>query len=626
MKNIRIILTLLIVFVVVVSTMLWNFYRLQSDLINSSAMRTAEIYSVALTQFRILYTSEVVVRAEKMGVTAAHDYDSQENQIPLPATLSMKLGEEIGKHANGAKAQLYSPFPWRVKKSTTQSTSFKNDAWNFLSSHPNETYSRFEKLGTNTVLHYATADIMRPECVACHNSHPDSPKKDWKIGDVRGVLSISLPLNDIVLQTEANLKNTSFAYFAIGLGLVLVIGFVIIKLRQQAQELQYRVADRTAKLEAEISERRQAMETLAEEEQKNRLLLDSAGEGIYGLDLSGKSTFVNPAACKMLGYDADEFRNQTMHDLVHHSHPDGSAYSSEECPMNAAFTDGQIHRVVDEVLWRKDKTNFPVEYTSTPIRKDGILVGAVVIFNDISERKKVERMKAEFISTVSHELRTPLTSIKGSLSLIVGGALGDLPPKIMDMLTVAHENSDRLALLINDLLDLSKIESIGTTFQMFPININSLISKAILSNQGYADKYGVQFLWQPSEDDKVYISGDENRLIQVLSNLLSNAIKYSPKGDQIVVSTNHNNKQVRVSITDTGSGIPLEFQDRIFEKFTQADSSDTRNVGGTGLGLAISKEIIEKHGGHIGFKSTHGQGTTFYFNLPIIEFSEPDTK
>ena len=626
MKNIRIISLLLIVFVVVVSAMLWHFSQLQSNLINSTALRTASLYSVALTQFRSLYTSEVVTKARELGIDVTHDYTSRKNAIPLPATLTIKLGEEIGKHASGANAQLYSPYPFPWRKNESESTSFEKDAWDFLTAHPDQVYSRFEKLGTETILRYATADIMRPQCVACHNSHPDTPKNNWKTGDMRGVLEISLPLGSIISQTEDNLRSTSITYFSIGFGIVLVIGIVIIKLREQSQELQYRVADRTAMLETEISERRQAMETLSETEEQNRLLLDSAGEGIYGLDLTGKTTFVNPAACKMLGYKAEELLEKPMHELVHHSYPDGSAYPREKSPMHEVFTDSQTHRSEDEVLWRKDGSCFPAKYTSTPLQKDGVLVGAVVIFNDVSERKKVEHMKDEFISTVSHELRTPLTSIKGSLGLIVGGQFGDLPDKTMSMLTIAYENSERLTLLINDLLDINKIQSAETIFQMDSISINTLIREAILSNQGYADKYDVQYSWIRSEDDDIYIRGDANRLNQVLSNLFSNAIKYSPKGTQVIISTSHDNKEVRVSVSDSGSGIPHEFQDRIFDKFTQADSSDTRQVGGTGLGLAISKEIIERHGGRIGFDSPPGHGTTFYFVLPIITTAGLDTE
>ena len=328
MKHLQIILLLIVVFVVVMAGMIWHLSLLQSNLINSSALRTVELYSVALTQFRSLYTSEVVENASVYGLDATHDYATRDNAIPLPATLSMLLGEAIGKNRSGASTHLYSPypFPWRKPGEDNLLHDFHEAAWSYLSENPGQPYYRFENGGNGTVLRYATADVMRPQCVACHNSHPDTPKDDWKTGDVRGVLEISLPLDDIIAQTNVSLKNTSIAYATVGLSMVFVIGFVVIKLRQQSQELQYRVADQTRELHSEIKERRRAMDIIAETEERHRRLLESAGEGIYGLDLEGKTTFVNPAVCEMLGYEADELLGQPMHTLVHHSYPDGSTY------------------------------------------------------------------------------------------------------------------------------------------------------------------------------------------------------------------------------------------------------------------------------------------------------------
>jgi len=183
---------------------------------------------------------------------------------------------------------------------------------------------------------------------------------------------------------------------------------------------------------------------------------------------------------------------------------------------------------------------------------------------------------------------------------------------------MALENSERLTLLVNDLLDIEKSKSGELNLQIKPLVVKDLVTEALASNQGYADKYDVQLSWQPTGDDNITVSGDETRLLQVLSNLLSNAIKYSPAGSQIQITTSRHDDMVRVSVTDSGPGIPIEFQDRIFEKFTQADSSDTRAKGGTGLGLAISREIVERHHGLMGFNSTPGQGSTFYFELASV--------
>ena len=389
MKHLKIILVLTLVFGIIVSTMIWHIIQLQSGLIRSNALETARLYSVALTQFRTLYTSEVVERARAGGLEISHDYLTRSDTIPLPATLSMMLGERIGEQESGARSRLYSPYPY-PHRARSVGSAFDLDAWDFLSENPDEAFYRFVKQDNEAILRYATADVMRAECVDCHNTHPLSPKTDWQVGDVRGVLEINLPLTSIIAHTNSELRKTSIAYVMVGLGIAIVIGIVFNNLRQQSWRLTRLVSERTAKLKREMVERNRAMAALAKSEQRNRLLLKSVGEGIYGLDLDGKTTFVNDAVCQLLGYEESELLGQPLHALIHHSYPDGTVYHREQCPMYAAFTDGQVHRVTDEVLWRKNGTSLPVEYTSTPMRHDDKLVGAVVIFSDLTERKKME--------------------------------------------------------------------------------------------------------------------------------------------------------------------------------------------------------------------------------------------
>jgi PAS domain S-box-containing protein len=357
------------------------------------------------------------------------------------------------------------------------------------------------------------------------------------------------------------------------------------------------------------------MEALAGSQQQNSLLLHSASEGILGLNLQGRATFVNTAACQMLGYEADELIGEPIHALIHHSHADSTPYHEDDCRMRTAFKDGQTHRVDDEVLWRKDGSPFAVEYASTPLYKNTEVIGAVVIFNDATERRKAEQLKDEFISVVSHELRTPLTSVKAAILMVLSGKTGVLPKKVESMLTIAANNSERLELLINDLLDINKLKVTKSTFTT--IDINGLISQAITSNQSYAEKYGVTCVWQPSTEKNVLVMGDELRLMQALLNLLSNAIKFSPPDKPVTISTHRDDKSVWISVSDSGPGIPFNYQDKVFDKFFQVDSSDTRQKGGTGLGLPITQKIIEKHSGKISLTSQPGEGTTFCIELPI---------
>lgn len=365
----------------------------------------------------------------------------------------------------------------------------------------------------------------------------------------------------------------------------------------------------------DITERRRAAESLAQAEERARLLLESAGEGIYGLDLDGKTTFVNPAAARMLGYKPNELIHIFIHALAHHTRNDGSLYDYATSPIRAAITDGVIQRVYDEVMWRRDGSSFPVEYTVTPIRKNNQIAGAVVIFNDITERRRVEQIKSDFISTVSHELRTPLTSIRGSLGLLVGGAGGLLPNQAKTLVGIANKNTERLLLLINDILDIEKIESGKMVFHYKLLDLLQFLEMAMQSNQAYGEQFGVTFaISQCPENVSIY--ADEDRLLQVMNNLLSNAAKFSPTGGTVEISAVKRAHKVRISITDSGKGIPQSFQKDMFKKFAQADASDTRSLGGTGLGLSISKAIIDQHGGRIDFISRENIGTTFYFDLP----------
>lgn len=236
---------------------------------------------------------------------------------------------------------------------------------------------------------------------------------------------------------------------------------------------------------------------------------------------------------------------------------------------------------------------------------------------DITDRKKLERMKSEFVSTVSHELRTPLTSIKGALGLVTDGALGDLPDVAGKMVDLAYKNTNRLIALVNDVLDMEKIASGIIEYEFAPVDLSVLVSDSIATNQGFLAEHGDRQI-VPDLAPSIMVNGDAMRLNQVVANLLSNAIKFSPEGGEIRVAVSARGNLVKVSVTDQGHGIPVAFRGQIFQRFAQADGSDSRQAGGTGLGLSISKSIIETHGGEIGFDSEPGAGSTFFFTLPAL--------
>ncbi len=244
--------------------------------------------------------------------------------------------------------------------------------------------------------------------------------------------------------------------------------------------------------------------------------------------------------------------------------------------------------------------------------------GLVVTYTDITERKEMDRMKSEFISTVSHELRTPLTSIKGSLGLMAGGALGELPADAKALVDIAYNNSERLSLLVEDILDMQQIETGSLVFDLEALDLSQIVRQAVESNMRYAETYGIEFTIAELASG-LSVRGDAGRLNQVMANLLSNAAKFSPERESVEISLARDGGSAKVSVSDRGPGIPDDFRDRIFDRFAQADSSDNRRIGGTGLGLHICKSIIEMHSGEIGFQSEVGSGSTFFFTLPVLD-------
>ncbi|MGH8746208.1 MAG: sensor histidine kinase, partial [Burkholderiales bacterium] len=267
---------------------------------------------------------------------------------------------------------------------------------------------------------------------------------------------------------------------------------------------------------------------------------------------------------------------------------------------------------------RRDGLEIMCEFTFTPLVNDeGDVISIIAQGRDITQQLEAERLKKEFTSTLSHELRTPLTSIIGSLQLINSGVLGDVEKDVTELTTIAERNGQRLLDLINDLLDIEKIESGKFTLSPEIVSLDSLLRDTLVLNKGFADRYNVRLAL---EDGllPIKVEADPKRLVQVVTNLLSNAAKFSPEGGTVDITLKVESEKARVGVHDRGSGIPDTFRARIFSRFAQADSTATRLKGGTGLGLAICKRLIELMHGTIGFGDRSGGGTTFFFELPVV--------
>jgi two-component system, OmpR family, sensor histidine kinase VicK len=302
-----------------------------------------------------------------------------------------------------------------------------------------------------------------------------------------------------------------------------------------------------------------------------------------------------------------------MHSLVHHSRADGSPYPKEECPIFGSLQRDTPLHVDDDVFWRKDGQALPVEYVACPLLDHGRVDGIVVAFTDVTERRRLNRMKDEFISTVSHELRTPLTSLRAALGLVASGALAKRPEKIPQMLDIALGNCDRLVRLVNDIVDFERIGSGTLPLHLSEWNAIDLLRRAMDAERSTASRAGLSFRLDVQPVD-VWVDGD--RILQVLGNLIRNAIKFSEKGGEIRLAARATGeKEVTFEVQDQGAGIPPEKLDMIFDRFQQADASDSRLQGGTGLGLALCRGIITQHGGRIWAKSSPGSGSTFFFTV-----------
>lgn len=331
-------------------------------------------------------------------------------------------------------------------------------------------------------------------------------------------------------------------------------------------------------------------------------------------DADGNIEYVNARFSEVTGYAIDEVIGRNPRILQSGLTPVEVYQSLWQTILGGRQWRGKLQnrKKNGELFWEEI-------YISAIRDRDGKTTNFVAVKEDITERIKIERMKNEFISTVSHELRTPLTSIRGALALIAGGVVGELPAAAKPLVEIAHKNSERLILLVNDILDMEKIEAGKMEFDMQPVKLMPLLKQALEGNHAYAEQYQVRYELEgelASNLSGAMVRVDANRMMQVLANLLSNAAKYSPAGGKVRVAVERMGHRIRVAVKDNGPGISDEFKGQIFQKFAQADSSDTRKKGGTGLGLSIAKAIVEQMGGSIGFDSQPNVQTVFYVEFP----------
>lgn len=363
----------------------------------------------------------------------------------------------------------------------------------------------------------------------------------------------------------------------------------------------------------DITQRQKQELALKASEETFRSAVENAPNGMALIDPDGRLLKVNPALCTLLGFDADELTAMPLRVIPHEDDVD----FDRDSLRNLYRGDMDTCRVEKRLLHKSGRQIHVLLSMSLIRDHDGSAKYYVAQAMDITERMEMDRIKSEFISIVSHELRTPLTSIRGSLGLLTGKIFKGVPDTAQKLIDIAYKNCERLILLINDILDIDKIASGKMRFDMRPETVEPLLAEAVESIRGYADDLGLRVQLEPLASG-LTLNVDRDRFIQVLNNLLSNAVKFSPRDGAIELRAERRESRVRVMVSDHGPGIAPEFQDRLFNKFFQADASSTREKGGTGLGLHISRQIIEHMGGQIGFDTQVGEGTTMWIELPAL--------
>lgn len=445
-----------------------------------------------------------------------------------------------------------------------------------------------------------------------------------KPGQPLCVLRLAVPIRDIELVREGVRDTFIFAamlVFLLAAVLSFVIAFFISKPLSEmssvakamskgdfSRKIFRRAGDEIGGLATALNqmsdEIKNKIEKLTSEEAKLEAVLSSMVEGVLVTDGRGKIILVNPSVRKLFMIDAapegrrplEVIRNAGVQDVVDIVLSGGRQLTSREVTINLP----------------EEKS---LMVNGVPVMNEGVCAGAILVFHDITELKRLENVRKDFVANVSHELRTPIASIKGYAETLMGGAMED-PAYAKDFLRIIHEDSGRLAKLIDEILDLSKIESGKMNFSFRPVEIASVIKRvmSIVANQAKARSISISCNIPTGIPA---VNGDEGRLAQVVLNLMDNAIKYTPEGGSVAVSASAEGKSVRVDVKDTGIGIPEKDLPRIFERFYRVDKAHSRELGGTGLGLSIAKHIVQVHKGELRVISEQGKGSTFSFTIPI---------
>ncbi len=623
-----------ILFIGFLLLILGQMLQFQSNLTERTALEQAEQYVMVLSHTNDLYQDEVILRATESGLPAAELTDPAQLALPRPAGFSMQLGERISDSQQSFSIRLINGEASESAAGTAPADAFEQDALQALSDNADDPFYRFESTENGRVLRYAVLYA--------------------KNENVQDVLSIALPTEVAWQQGQSGLIGVGMSIASLAALVGVISALNMRRSRQMKERYEERVYERTAALTAVNHQLEKGIGERESAEKRLSAVLDTVGEGIVTVDSTLNIVMVNRAANKIWGYNPGELIDASLTTLITGEVTQFQNFI-ERSVSNPRDTQKTDHRLETYGI-RKDETTFPVEIgiARTNIDEQQLFTLAA---RDVTKRKQMEdelrdertmlahhvesrtvelrrantelenasKMKDEFLASMSHELRTPLNAILGLSEALLSEIYGELGERMVRPLNLIGESGLHLLDLINDILDVSKIEAGQLTLHRSNVPISMVCDASMEMVRQTAAQKGIRMRQDIAPNVK-WLVADERRLKQIMVNLLSNAVKFTPDNGAVglQVRSSPNNETLYITVVDTGIGIPESEFSRLFDPFVQVDSSLSRKFTGTGLGLALVSRLVELHGGTVDVESKVGRGSRFTVTIPWVRETEDD--